>query len=108
MTKEGYQVYEAQDGVEAVKLLAASPIDLAVIDIMMPGMDGFDLCEHIRINYDIPIIMLTALDQLSDKEKGYFRGTDDYVTKPFIPEELVFRVKALFRRYNRTSSDLIR
>lgn len=108
MTKEGYQVYEAQDGVEAVHLLAQVPVDLAIIDIMMPGMDGFELCELIRTNYDIPIIMLTALDQLTDKEKGYLRGTDDYVTKPFDPEELVFRVKALFRRYNRTSSDIIR
>ncbi len=108
MTKEGYQVYEAQDGVEAVKLMEQAPIDLAIIDVMMPRMDGFDLCEYIRQNYDIPIIMLTARDQLSDKEEGYLRGTDDYVTKPFEPEELVFRVKALFRRYNRTSSDIIR
>lgn len=108
MTKEGYQVVEAQDGSEAVKLMAQSPIDLAIIDVMMPGMDGFDLCDYIRKNYDIPIIMLTALDQLPDKEKGYLRGTDDYVTKPFAPEELVFRVKALFRRYNRTSNDSIR
>jgi two-component system OmpR family response regulator len=108
MTKEGYQVHEAQDGAEAVKLMANAPIDLAVIDIMMPGMDGFDLCEYIRTNYNIPIIMLTALDQLKDKAQGYLRGTDDYVTKPFEPEELVFRVKALFRRYNRTSSDIIR
>ncbi|MFC4304507.1 response regulator transcription factor [Cohnella boryungensis] len=108
MTKEGYQVYEAQDGLEAVRLMEQEPIDLAVIDIMMPGMDGFDLCEYIRTNYNIPIIMLTALDQLTDKAQGYLRGTDDYVTKPFEPEELVFRVKALFRRYHRTSSDLIR
>lgn len=108
MTKEGYQVHEAQDGLEAVKLMEQESIDLAIIDIMMPGMDGFDLCDYIRTNYDIPIILLTALDQLSDKEKGYMRGTDDYVTKPFDPEELVFRVKALFRRYTRTSSDTIR
>jgi len=108
MTKEGYQVYEAKDGMEAVEVMAKAPIDLAIIDIMMPGLDGFDLCEYIRKNYDIPIIMLTALDQLSDKEQGYMRGTDDYVTKPFDPEEIVFRVKALFRRYNRTSSDIIR
>ncbi|MFD1176702.1 response regulator transcription factor [Paenibacillus puldeungensis] len=108
MTKEGYQVHEAQDGLEAVKLMERESIDLAIIDIMMPGMDGFDLCDYIRTNYDIPIILLTALDQLSDKEKGYMRGTDDYVTKPFDPEELVFRVKALFRRYTRTSSDTIR
>ncbi|MGO4546751.1 response regulator transcription factor [Paenibacillus sp. 2TAB23] len=108
MSKEGYQLHEAKDGLEAVKLMKEIPIDLAVIDVMMPRMDGLDLCEHIRQNYDIPIIMLTAKDQLLDKEQGYLRGTDDYVTKPFEPEELVFRVKALFRRYNRTSNDIIR
>jgi DNA-binding response OmpR family regulator len=108
MTKEGYQVHEAQDGVEAVNLIGQTPIDLAIIDIMMPGMDGFELCEYIRTNYNIPVIMLTALDQLTDKEQGFLRGTDDYVTKPFQPEELVFRVKALFRRYNRTSNDIIK
>ncbi|GIO35817.1 DNA-binding response regulator [Paenibacillus antibioticophila] len=108
LTKEGYQVHEAQDGQEAVKLMGQAPIDLAIIDILMPGMDGFDLCEYIRNDYNIPIIMLTALDQLADKKRGYLRGTDDYVTKPFEPEELVFRVKALFRRYNRTSDNIIK
>lgn len=108
MTREGYSVHEAQDGVEAVKVMERSPIDIAIIDVMMPHMDGFELCEHIRQHYDIPIILLTARDQLSDKEQGYLRGTDDYVTKPFEPEELLFRVKALFRRYKRAADDIIR
>lgn len=108
MTKEGFRVYEAQDGMEAAQLMEGTPIDLAIIDVMMPKMDGFELCDFVRQNYDVPIIMLTARDQLPDKEQGYLRGTDDYLTKPFEPEELVFRVKALFRRYNRTSSDMIR
>ncbi|WP_336775595.1 response regulator transcription factor [Paenibacillus sp. MMO-58] len=108
MTREGYQVYEAQDGAEAVEVMQREPINLAIIDVMMPRIDGFELCEYIRERYDIPIIMLTAKDQLSDKEQGYLRGTDDYVTKPFEPEELLFRVKALFRRYNQVSHDLIR
>lgn len=108
MTREGYRVHEAQDGSEAVKVMERSPIDIAIIDVMMPHMDGFELCEHIRQQYDIPIILLTAKDQLSDKEQGYLRGTDDYVTKPFEPEELLFRVKALFRRYNRPADDIIR
>lgn len=108
MTLEGFGVHEAQDGVEAVKVLERMPIDIAIIDVMMPHMDGLELCEHIRQQYDIPIIMLTAKDQLSDKAQGYRKGTDDYVTKPFEPEELLFRVKALFRRYNRVSSDVIR
>ncbi|HWO54487.1 MAG TPA: response regulator transcription factor [Paenibacillus cookii] len=108
MTREGYRVHEAQDGAEAVRIMECSPIDIAIIDVMMPHMDGFELCEHIRQQYDIPIILLTAKDQLSDKEQGYLRGTDDYVTKPFEPEELLFRVKALFRRYNRAADDIIR
>ena len=108
MTKEGYRVHEAQDGVEAVKIIQETPIDLAILDVMMPGMDGLELCDFIRQHYDIPIILLTARDQLSDKKEGYLRGTDEYVTKPFEPEELVYRVKALFRRYHRTSSDIIR
>lgn len=108
MTKEGYQVIEAEDGVEAIERLRENSIDLAIIDIMMPRMDGLELCDVIRQNYDIPIIMLTARDQLLDKKQGYLQGTDEYVTKPFEPEEMVFRVKALFRRYNRTSSDIIR
>ncbi|WP_433614652.1 response regulator transcription factor [Paenibacillus cellulositrophicus] len=107
MTREGYQVYEAENGMEAVKLMDRHDIDLAVVDIMMPYMDGYELCEYIRENYDIPIVMLTAKDQLTDKEEAYSRGTDDYLTKPFEPEELVFRVKALFRRYQRTSSDTL-
>ncbi|MCK9860777.1 MULTISPECIES: response regulator transcription factor [Paenibacillus] len=108
MTREGYQVFEAQDGAEAVEVMRREPVNLAIIDVMMPRIDGFELCEYIRERYDIPIIMLTAKDQLSDKEQGYLRGTDDYVTKPFEPEELLFRVKALFRRYNQVSHDIIR
>lgn len=108
MTREGYQVYEAQDGAEAVEVMKREPVNLAIIDVMMPRIDGFELCGYIRDRYDIPIIMLTAKDQLSDKEQGYLRGTDDYVTKPFEPEELLFRVKALFRRYNQVSHDIIR
>ncbi len=108
LTKEGFGIYEAQDGMIAVELMKQTPIDLAIVDVMMPRMDGLELCDYIRRNYDIPIIMLTARDQLQDKEKGYTQGTDDYLTKPFEPEELVFRVKALFRRYHRASSDTIR
>lgn len=108
MTKEGYRVHEAQDGLAAVKLMQETPIDLAILDVMMPGMDGLELCDYIRQHYDIPIMLLTARDQLSDKRDGYLKGTDEYVTKPFEPEELVYRVKALFRRYHRTSSDIIR
>lgn len=105
---EGYGVIEAADGAKASTILASRPVHLAVIDVMMPGKDGFHLCEEIREDYDIPVILLTAKDQLADKEKGYALGTDDYVTKPFEPKELLFRIKALLRRYQMVSSEIIR
>ncbi|CAH1057522.1 Heme response regulator HssR [Paenibacillus pseudetheri] len=108
LTREGYQVMEASDGRDAIHKLKESIADLAVVDVMMPHVDGLELCQHIRETYDIPIILLTARQQLSDKEQGYLRGTDDYVTKPFEPEELLFRIKALFRRYSIASDDRIR
>lgn len=108
MTREGYHVLEAGDGREAVTLMQEQTVDLAVVDVMMPHMDGLELCSYIRETYDIPVILLTARQQLSDKEQGYLRGTDDYVTKPFEPEELLFRIKALFRRYSIASDDKIR
>lgn len=108
MTLEGYKVVEAKDGQEAKMRLNEEAIDLAVIDIMMPRISGLELCEYIRNEYDIPIILLTARDQLPDKEQGYLRGTDDYVTKPFEPEELMYRIKALFRRYSIVASDKLR
>lgn len=108
LTREGYLVVEAGDGREALGLLKEHTVDLAVVDVMMPQMDGLELCQHIRETYDIPVILLTARQQLSDKEQGYLHGTDDYVTKPFEPEELLFRMKALFRRYSVASDDRIR
>ncbi|THF83541.1 response regulator transcription factor [Cohnella fermenti] len=108
LAREGYRVFEAQNGREATDLLKKQAIDLAILDVMMPEMDGLELCEYIRVNYDIPIILLTARDQIADKEQGYERGTDDYLTKPFELPELLFRLKALFRRYSLASSDKIR
>lgn len=108
LTKEGFRVLEAQNGREAMEVLEKNAVDLAIFDVMMPELDGLALCEYTRKNYDIPIILLTARDQLSDKELGYLKGTDDYVTKPFELPELLFRVKALFRRYTLASSDKIR
>jgi two-component system OmpR family response regulator len=108
MTKEGFRVLEAQNGREAMHVLENQTVDLVIMDIMMPEVDGLTLCEYTRKNFDIPIIILSARDQLSDKELGYLSGTDDYVTKPFELPELLFRVKALFRRYSFASSDKIR
>ncbi|WP_394556431.1 response regulator transcription factor [Priestia aryabhattai] len=104
---EGYMVHEAKDGEEASGLLAKQHIHLAVVDIMMPHKDGYEVCEEIRSYYDFPIILLTAKDQLEDKEKGFLAGTDDYVTKPFEPKELIFRIKALLRRYEVVNEKMI-
>lgn len=108
LIREGYQVMEAEDGQKAIHKLKENTVDLAIVDVMMPYVNGYELCQYIRETYDIPVILLTARQQLSDKEQGYLRGTDDYVTKPFEPEELLFRIKALFRRYSITSDDRIR
>ncbi len=108
LTQEGYRVIEAKDGDEAARLMDETPVDLAVLDVMMPGRNGLDLCTQIRALYDIPVILLTAREQLSDKEAGYAHGTDDYITKPFEPRELLFRMNALFRRYSLASSEKIR
>ncbi|MFS0838604.1 response regulator transcription factor [Paenibacillus sp. 1P03SA] len=105
--KENYLVSEASDGEEAASLLEREQIHLAVVDVMMPGKNGLELCEEIRSYYDIPVILLTAKGELEDKEKGYLSGTDDYLVKPFEPKELLFRVKALLRRYQLVSSDVI-
>ncbi|WP_042346409.1 response regulator transcription factor [Bacillus massiliigorillae] len=104
---EGYTVFEAGDGVEASECLEKQQMHLAIVDVMMPNKDGFQLCQEIRTYYDIPVILLTAKDQLVDKEKGYAVGTDDYLTKPFEPKELSFRIKALLRRYQMVNAEKI-
>lgn len=108
LQNEGYRVIEAADGKEASELLFSRNIDLAIVDVMMPGKDGFQLCEEIRRYYDFPVILLTAKDQLADKERGFSVGTDDYLTKPFEPQELLFRIKALLRRYQMVSAESIK
>ncbi|KMY51374.1 response regulator transcription factor [Peribacillus loiseleuriae] len=107
LQKEGFSVYGAADGVEASAILMEQQIHLAIVDVMMPNKDGYQLCEEIRNDYDFPIILLTAKDQLIDKEKGFAVGTDDYVTKPFEPKELLFRIKALLRRFQMVNAEKI-
>lgn len=97
--REGYKVIEAVDGADALKLLEANQIQLAIVDIMMPHIDGYELCEEIRQTYDIPVLMVTAKGEIQDKEKAYAAGTDDYIVKPFEPKEVLFRIKALLRRF---------
>ncbi len=103
LMKEGYLVINAENGAEALETLKRDVCDLAIVDIMMPVMDGYLLTTEIRKAYDIPIILLTAKSQIEDKEKGYESGTDDYLIKPFEPKELIFRVNALLRRYGKTN-----
>lgn len=97
--EEGFFVRQAGNGLEALEELEKNNYSLVVVDIMMPKMDGYELTKQIREQYEIPVIILTAKSQLQDKEKGFSLGTDDYLVKPFELKELLFRIKALLRRY---------
>lgn len=107
LQREGYQTAEAKDGREALTHLENNPVQVAIVDIMMPHIDGYELCEEIRDLYDIPVLMLTAKGEITDKEKAYKAGTDDYVVKPFEPKEVLFRIKALLRRFQMTNEEQI-
>lgn len=108
LRREGYQALEAEDGKKALVVLEKEQIHLAIVDIMMPNMDGYELCKEIRAFYDIPVMMLTAKGEIIDKEKAFLAGTDDYVVKPFEPEEVLFRMKALLRRFHMINQEEIR
>lgn len=99
LQREGLAVHEAGDGEEALRKLESVKVALAVIDIMMPNVDGWQLCREMRAHFDFPILMLTARGATAEKVRGLKLGADDYLVKPFEPEELVARVKALLRRY---------
>ena len=107
LREDGFEVFEAADGLEALSQLDSMKVDLAIIDVMMPRMDGWQLCEEIKAGFDIPILMLTARGETSQKLKGFQLGTDDYLVKPFEPLELVARVKALLKRYRIEASQTI-
>ena len=99
LTERGYQTLPAADGMEALDILEHSYVDLIISDIMMPKLDGFTLTEQLRnANYDMPILIITALDGLEDKSRGFRAGTDDYMVKPIDVNEMVWRVEALLRR----------
>ena len=99
LTREGFDVQEAQRGDEALKHFKAAAPNLILLDIMLPGMDGWQVCREVRKVSNIPIIMLTAKDETFDKVLGLELGADDYIAKPFEPKELVARIKAVIRRY---------
>jgi DNA-binding response OmpR family regulator len=94
----GHMVVEAADGADALRAMRTDPADLVVLDLMMPGIDGLEVCRRLRAIGTVPIIMLTALGSETDRVVGLESGADDYVTKPFSPRELVLRVDALLRR----------
>lgn len=95
-----FTVVEVNDGQEALDYIAHTKVDLMVVDVMMPRIDGIELTEDVRAYLDIPILMVTAKGESRDKVKGFQAGTDDYLVKPFDPVELVLRVKSLLKRYN--------
>jgi DNA-binding response OmpR family regulator len=98
LNRDGYRVLTAYDGVEALRLAREGHPDLIVLDLMLPGVNGLEVCQTLRSESDVPVIMLTAKTTDRDKLKGLDTGADDYVTKPFSPRELAARVRAVLRR----------
>ena len=98
LEREGYTVRAASDGLEALELAASRPPDLVVLDVMLPGIDGLEVCRRLRERAPIPVIMLTARGEEEDRVMGLELGADDYVAKPFSPRELMARVHAVLRR----------
>ena len=98
LTKECFQCMQAHDGEEALKKNASFQPDLILLDIMLPGIDGYDVCREIRKSSDVPIIMLTAKGETFDKILGLELGADDYISKPFDTKEVIARIKAVLRR----------
>lgn len=105
MQKGGHTCFQAEDGVDALMLLKNNPMDLMILDVMMPHLDGFAVCKAAREMSNMPIIMLTAKSGEEDKLKGYAYGADDYMTKPFSPRVLLAKVNALLRRSFGTPGD---
>ena len=106
ITKENYDVLYAENGDEALDMLYDNDVDLIILDVMMPEMDGFTACKKIREKYTVPVIMLTAKSDEWDKVKGLKLGADDYVMKPFSPKELLARIEALLRRSHHAFFDV--
>jgi len=103
LKNEGYTVFKFYSATDTLSCIERTELDLAILDVMLPDMNGFKLCQKIREQYTYPIIMLTAKDEEIDKITGLTLGADDYITKPFRPLEMVARVKAQLRRYKKYS-----
>ena len=107
LRKGGHTCFTAGDGIDALVILKNNPVDLMILDVMMPHLDGFSVCRMAREMGDLPIIMLTARSAEDDKLKGYGCGTDDYMTKPFSPKVLLAKVNALLRRASAASDGTV-
>lgn len=107
LTYAGYQVLKVENGIQALGILQDEFPDLAIVDVMMPGMNGFELTKKIREEQDIPVLLLTAKGELEDKEQGFLAGSDDYMVKPFEPKELLFRIAAILRRYDKPADAIL-
>ncbi|RXZ79784.1 DNA-binding response regulator [Paenibacillaceae bacterium] len=108
LQNEGFDIVEAENGEDALAMIQRSGIQLVILDIMMPLMDGWDLCREIRkLDMDLPLLMVTAKGEAAHRVKGFQLGSDDYLTKPFHPMELVMRVKSLLKRYRIALSQTI-
>ena len=105
---DGYNVATADGGDAALEIVRAQPVDLLILDVMMPGADGFEVCRTVRRESGVPILMLTARDESVDKITGLDCGADDYVVKPFNPDELMARVRALLRRVQPRQIEVLR
>ncbi len=106
LEKEGWEVFEAASGEEALEIFQNQICDIVLIDIMLPGIDGFEVCRAVRRISDLPIVMVTARDDTHDVVAGLEAGADDYLTKPFAPKELSARIRALLRRVRIPTPDL--
>jgi len=106
LEKEGWEVFEAASGEEALEIFQNQICDIVLIDIMLPGIDGFEVCRAVRRISDLPIVMVTARDDTHDVVAGLEAGADDYLTKPFAPKELSARIRALLRRIRIPTPDL--
>lgn len=107
LQRAGHTVTTATDGAAAERLFMESPADAAIIDILLPGLDGRTLCSRLKQLSDVPVILLTALGEWEEKRSGFEHGADDYMTKPFIPEELLFRLQAVAKRYTKNAASLV-
>lgn len=101
LRNEGFDVIQAENGTEAIKIMRTNKVELIILDIMMPEMNGMEACIKIRKEYALPIIMLSAKGEPADRIQGIMTGADDYVSKPFNPLEIVVRVKAILKRYRK-------